>query len=98
MNDWVDAESKLRGLDHKINNFISSKEPTIPNAIPANMINFMAEAEGTRRKRACNTLSEITINRFENVFEDPQARVIMGESQRGGLQTRTNAKDGFVCN
>jgi len=91
----VEIESELFGIGQHI-----GKEPVsrgfenqkIPVAIvPANL----PESEYTREKRACNTLSGITINRFEPLSNNPQElnNIILNEPARGGLDTRNFEKD-----
>ena len=100
----VDNESKLFGLDR----IITNQEPP-KNMIPQtqtnealsmiknnNVSSFQAfEAVGSRTKRSCNVLAEVSIDRFENPQITAQAleRIIFNEPYRGGFQTRINEKD-----
>lgn len=97
----VDAESVLFGLDRKI----TKQEPIVPPVLektevkPTNIdiqTSMQAfESIGTRTKRGCGTLSGITINRFEQPFQNPQdiSTIEIKEMYRGGMQTRMYAKD-----
>lgn len=97
----IDAESVLLGLDRKI----TKQEPLAPIVLDEPKIELSNvemqtsmqafEAIGTRTKRGCGTLSGITINRFEQPFQNPQelSTIEMKEMYRGGMQTRMYAKD-----
>ena len=95
----VDTESKLRGL-HKPptkiqlpssieNEHITPQQATIVTSFQP------FESESTLVKRSCNTLSGVTIDRFEHLPSQVQnpSHVIINEHYRGGFQSRLNAKD-----
>ena len=91
----VEIESELFGIGQHIgkeplsNGFTKQEVPVA--IVPANL----PESEYTREKRACNTLSGITINRFEPLSNDPQElnNIIMSGIIRGGQDTRNFEKD-----
>jgi hypothetical protein len=104
----VDNESKLLGLDK----LITKQEPPA-NMIPKptsnqaldsikniNVSSFQAfEAINSRTKRSCNVLSEVSIDRFEHLHNNPQIinHIVINEPYRGGFQTRINTKDCHVA-
>ena len=102
----VDNESVLRGLDRKISKY-EHAEPRQSLDNPSNDVHSNRskivesftpfESQSTREKRACNVLSGVTINRFENPFIESQNldHIVVNEKYRGGFQSRLNAKD---CN
>ena len=102
----VDTESKLRGLDRPIHRFephiIKTPQNVEPSSLPEfdaiSMINSL-EPVGTREKRACNTLSEVTIDRFQYLPENPQVvqNIIFNETARGGMHSRMTSKDSNKC-
>ena len=95
----VDTESKLFGL-HKpptkiqLPSFAENDQITPQRATI--MTSFQPfESESTLVKRSCNTLSGVTIDRFEHLPTQVQntSHIIMDEHYRGGFQSRLNAKD-----
>jgi hypothetical protein len=102
----IDNESILRGLDRRISKYEHTEpRPSLDdpsNDVQSNRSKIVDsftpfESHGTREKRACNVLSGVTINRFENPFIDSQnlQNIVVNEPYRGGFQSRLNAKD---CN
>lgn len=105
-NEGVDVESQLLGLDRRI-----TKQEPPKNMMPVvskpdvkftknSVSSFQAfEPVGSRTKRSCNVLSEVSIDRFENPHVSPQTleHIIVNEPYRGGFQTRMNAKDCHVA-
>lgn len=97
----INKESILLGLNQPLTrNIPYLKEDTLADE-PMGSSGMKESYEAfeplhTREKRPCNTLSEITIDRFEKVIHHtPQAldQIVFRETTRGGLDTRTEAKD-----
>jgi hypothetical protein len=101
----INSESILLGLNQPLTRNIPflkedvlADEPIGSNAMKESYEPF--EPLHTREKRPCNTLSEITINRFEQViYHKPQDlnQIVFRETTRGGIDTRTEAKDEKVA-
>jgi len=96
----IDSESKLRGLDHILDNWkppdnvIKSIEPNVEvanNPLDITLKNF--EPLGTRDRKSCKSVSEKYFNRFEFPLYSPEAQI---EYVRGGLNSRTEAKDTYT--
>ena len=102
--DTVDVESTLRGLDHKLDNYRSPVKDIDASIItPVQMTDTILktfEPMITREKKPCNRLSEMDYKRQDPFLpkgSNPQTlnRVVITEQDRGGLQTRWNAKDEY---
>lgn len=102
----VNDESALLGLDKPLSRNIpytkqTSLEPDNTQFKDAGLLNSYAAFEQihTREKRPTNTLSEITIDRFEkDIFHNPQdiKNIVFNEPNRGGLDSRMATKDAKV--
>ena len=104
-HDEVDVESQLFGLDRRITKQEPPKHmmPVVASQVTKStpsIESFQAfEPVGSRTKRSCNVLSEVSIDRFENPHISPQAleHIIVNEPYRGGFHTRMNTKDCHVA-
>lgn len=102
----VNDESTLLGLDKPLTRNIPyiKQNTLLPDNTQfqdAGLKNSYAAFEQihTREKRPNNTLSEITIDRFEkDIFHKPQDinNIVFKESNRGGLDSRIATKDSKV--
>ena len=98
----VDIESDLRGQ-----NLLNSKCPTHKfNPMTAKSVewnikecdNNLLVPEYTRMNKGCNTLSGITINRFNPLNEDLQSLEKIHSNNYTGSNTRLQIKDAFKGN
>ena len=103
-NNIIDSESKLKGLDHILDNWkppdniVKELEPNTEianNPLDITLKNF--EPIGTRGRKSCKTVSEKAFNRFDFPFYEPEANTIYAEDIRGGVHSRIEAKDSYEC-
>jgi len=99
----IDAESRIKGLDQIVNNWVppqklmkESKSITKPASSSSVEIKSFESIE-TRTSKSCTNNAHIS--RFEDLAMNYQdtSIIIMNEPNRGGTNTRNQAKDMYKC-
>jgi hypothetical protein len=99
----VDTESHLRGLDHLLDNWkppdniVKDINPEVQDVTKTTPVLKISEPMSTRTSKSC--IGNEHIYRFEDLTANPQSinHIVITENERGGVNTRNQAKDGFKC-
>jgi hypothetical protein len=88
----IDSDLKLIGKRHRLKSSIVNK-PENKNLEASPNTMKLPSSDGTRQRRSCNTLSGVTIDRYEYPLRNPQ---LNGIQQNRGMQSRLAAKDEYA--